>query len=321
MLAVLNMVALALKDLRFMIVVLSITILSWCVVVLTGDPYINSGAIIASSLVLMAATVRMIIRSFDPVWFLNSQRTGLSSILRSTLYTSLTTVPTEELASGQKDVGDPIVAGNVMNSIALSALSSRVIYLWAYRLQQYRESHLSVLFTIIPLCALIVLSVIAFTEINMGLYNIQPMQFEHDEIGDPSPLAMMVFSFAGLFVGEAGGIRADGDGAYLVQIVSAFYGAVLLAVVLLSVGLTVARSREDLGLRETVRDLKTRAREEDERLRSQVSVGVEDAIRYLEEFEQAFVGLIRYVTQLIPPDFLADDVGGRASLGDSRIAQ
>lgn len=106
-----------------------------------------------------------------------------------------------------------------------------------------------------------------------------------------------------LVLSDGGGVAAKGDVADLVRIVAGFYGPLFLAVFLLKLIFSWRQRRDDQSLAATVRALRRRAREQEEQLRADYNVGVDEAVRRLERLRQGFYVIVVWLTSLIPADY------------------
>jgi len=84
------------------------------------------------------------------------------------------------------------------------------------------------------------------------------------------------------------------------------YAFLFFAVFMLNFVFTYAREREDVALKQTVRDLRARARQQEEEFRDEMKVGVGEVLRRLQALRQE--GMLLFLKWLTPPsDFLEEE--------------
>lgn len=299
------------RNFRWLLVVGSLSTFFVLVVVLFEEPrlLVVAGSGLLALLLWVAA--RVVWTSLRSTWFLKAQQRALDFVGSFTAR-SVTSWEDDVIAKGPNAILDRTQANSIALTVFLGVFANRMLYLWAYKLQQYHQSSLSLLMSLAAFSLLYVASGLTFGLINSALLKVDPSQFTFQSY--PSALSMTLYGFSSLFRAEGGGVAAAGEWAYLLQLVSGIYGWLFLGVVLFSVALTMRASRDQRELRDTVSQLRTRARAQEDELRATLRVGIDEA---LERFRAMGFGSVQgvydYFKRNIPEDFLADDDHGTAA--------
>jgi hypothetical protein len=185
-------------------------------------------------------------------------------------------------------------------------IANRALYLWAYKLQQYRQSSLGLMLSLAGYCVLFVASVFTLGLLNVAVLKIDPSEFRFTSY--PSSLSMMLYGLSSLFRTEGGGVTANGELAYLLQLVAGIYGPLLLGVFVLSAVMTVRGARDNRELRRTVSELRARARAQEADLTRLLQVSIDEALERLRRL--GFAGLLfiyEFFRRNIPTEFIEED--------------
>jgi hypothetical protein len=81
---------------------------------------------------------------------------------------------------------------------------------------------------------------------------------------------------------------------------------VFLASFFLTLGLTFRRERDESVMRESIEDLRRQAQEQEDRIRQDWAVGVDEALRRLNEIAAVFARFIEWFSRAIPDEFFRD---------------
>jgi hypothetical protein len=189
-------------------------------------------------------------------------------------------------------------------NISTGIVANRALYLWAYQLDRYRRQvSPALVFNGVSFIWLLLGTIFGFTLINYGLLKIDPSQFTTDH-GHATALAVTLYSFASLFLQEAGGIRGTGTLAQAIQLAAALLGLVVIAGFVVNVVVTARRERNEGELQQLISTLKRRVREQETKFREQYDVGVDEAYQRLVQLRAGFAFILTYMTASIPDDFL-----------------
>lgn len=296
------------RNLRFMLVASSLGLLCALVIVLVDQRPILAIAGGGVLLLLLVTAIRVGWNSLSPDWFLKSQSKALDWVGRVTT-SSIDSWKTQAMGRKRDALLDRTQIGSLASSIWMGAVANQALYLWAYKLQQYRQSSVGIVMNLAAFATLFVVSIFGLGFANMALLKVDPSQYAFAAM--PSFAALMVYGFSTMIRSEGGGIVAAGEWAYWLQIVSGVYGVLLLGVILTSALLSIQGARNDEELKSTVAEFRSRARSHEAELRAVLRVGIEEA---LERFRlmgfESIQGIYEYFKRNVPADFVADGPDG-----------
>lgn len=276
---VLQTLVVALRNVRYFLTVSALGLASWIAIAVFQSPVVLVAAAVALLVLLFWTAARVVTANLRESWFLRSQRKALDFAASYTTK-SVVDLRSDLDAKGPDELLDTTQMNQAVMSISLAVVTNRVLYLWATQLQRYQQSRLSVVLNFVTFVLMYAASVLVFALANLALFKVDSAQFEHEN--DPSPAGLLIYAAKTLALSEGGGLMARGDYAYGLQVVAGLFGPVFLGVFLVSVLLTLRGSREDVELNETVAELRARARDQDERFRVALRVGIDEAFDKLE---------------------------------------
>jgi len=142
----LNGFAVFFRNLRYHVMSKSLWIIAASAILLTSNRLIVVPAAAILAVLLLAAAVRVVAETFQPSWFLRSQKDVLELVTEHAIAPSVRwqediSVGGETGVLGKSDV--QALSGKIQMGIA----ATYGLYLWAYKLQQYRERRLALLFS------------------------------------------------------------------------------------------------------------------------------------------------------------------------------
>ncbi len=291
-----------LRNLRFMVLCATLGPASTLVIVLFDH---TSLLLIASAVLvgLLTWTVaRVVTASMRTSSFLASQKKALDAVTSFGDKFVKLDVPPKNAASAVS----PTQVQQLVFAITTRLIANRALYLWAYKLQQYRQSSLGLLLGLAGYCVLFIVSVFTLGLVNLALLKIDPGQFRFSSF--PTAISMMLYGLSSLFRTEGGGVSAIGEIAYTLQLVAGIYGPVLLSVFVLSAVMTVRGARDDRELRRTVSELRAQARAQEADLTAMLRVGIDEALQRMRRLGFAGSTLFyEFFRRNIPADFINHD--------------
>jgi hypothetical protein len=269
----------------------------------------NRGVVLAAAAYIAGLVVwslaRLIRKTFAASAFLETQRHHIDRVVGSERLNDFIAIPAE-LRSADVELYDQQQFGDVMMRISSGIFITRALWFWAYQLDRYRRTFApAVIFNGIAYVWLLVGVGIGFALINLAAFTLWPDQYA---VNDPTPslIAMTLYAFASFGLQEAGGISANGDLAYAIQLAALAVGGLLVISLVFNVVVTIRRERDEAAMHELVRDLKASARERERLFREEFAVSVDEARARLETVARGFAWLLNYVTATIPEEFLRE---------------
>lgn len=298
--AVFNVVSAAIYDLRYTIVVVAVVLFS-CLAILVGRDHGLLGFAAVVLVVLLAVTVARTIKfSIAPSRFLRVQRDAINKGLNSKVGRALTSV-NDDLKRAEIEKFTPEQQNQFVTSLTLAVIAHRGLYFWCYQLEQYRKSAASVFFTAATYLSLLTRAVVALALVNDAIFKIQPAQFV--AVVHPNLVTFIRYSLVGLYGGEIDALKAHGNVANLVSILTIIIGVVVITTLFLTLALSFRETRNDTGIAETISEIKSEGRDLEQRLRTEWEVSPEEAVARLEQLRAGLIGVVRFFANRMPPDF------------------
>jgi hypothetical protein len=299
--ASLNFAAVFARNLRYYLVSKGLLLIAAFFILTTSfQPILVVCGLIITGLLVWSYT-RVITDTFQASWFLRIQSAGIQRIMSSSVIKSLFTVEQSLLDKGT-DLTSTEVNG-LVGKVQIAAVVNRALYSWAYRLQQYKQFQVNVLFNGLAYFLLFVQTVFTFGLLNLALLKVDASQFQYEEY--PSTIAMFLYGMSSVFLADGAGVAGVGDAALLLRILAGLFGFPFLGVVAVNVLFTWRREREDTTLDDTVANLRTVARQQDAEFRSALRVSVAEACNLLRDIQSLI--LVEFLIRGMPPEFLEDD--------------
>jgi hypothetical protein len=297
-----NSLSLFLRDLRYNLISKGLALLAAFVILVTSSDILLILAAIYLSGLLCLSTCRVIHRTFESNWFLTIQKKAIDRIVGSSPVKWVTTLDREKLPPRDSALTE-LQLNDVLFRIQMGVAVNRSLYFWAHKLDQYRQSRLSLLFNISAYVWQFLGAAVVFTLLNIALLKIDGSQYEYSNY--PSELAIAVYTVSNFVLSDGGGVSAAKDPAYLLRLAAGLYGVIFLAILLFNSIFTFVRERDDAALKQTVNDLRSRAREQDKDFENEMRVSVDEAIRRIEALGKG--GLLFFLKWLTPPASFIDD--------------
>ena len=300
----LNAAMLLAKNLRYHLISKSALVIAVVLIVLpnsTEAVLLGAGIVL---LLLVWALVRVVLQTFRSGTFVESQRKLLSLATRVTdspLQLNVAIQPDGTVTTEQ--------ANRLASTIQVAAIANRLLYLWAYKLQQYRKSSFVLVFNTISYLSLFLGSTVAFFLLNWAVLRLFPDQYSGPS--HPSVMGVYLYSLSSMAFADGGGISPSGDLAYGIRIIAELFGPGFILTVVVNTLLVLRGTWEDAELRDTVEDLRRRARQHEAQFQQAVRVGIDEACERLLTLGmgnlRAFVNWLR---QAVPPEFINGNTDG-----------
>jgi hypothetical protein len=181
-------------------------------------------------------------------------------------------------------------------------LANRVIYFWAYQLEKYRQSPVTLIFNALSYVWLYVLTVLTFSMLNLAVLHVSPDQFQFAD--SPSFLRVVLYSMTSLLLSGTSGLEASGDWATALRIAAGFAGPIVLGTLILHLVFSARPSRRDSDFRTTIANIRKQAGDVERRMSDDYEVTIEEALRRLGELRNVVVSWCLFFTKRMPDDFI-----------------
>ncbi len=257
-------------------------------------------------LILFWAAFRTVKLTFQKDWFIKIHEQFITKVVDSKIVAGLTTL-NDDIATGKVQKLDANQLATVTTSISGSMLINKGLYFWAYQLQKYKQSGMSIIFNAFTFVWLFTGTVYVFWLVNTAIFKIDPGQFNIESSG--SGIAILVYSMSTLFLNDGAGISPAGTTALVVRLIAAVFGSIFLLTVVANILMVIRQSRDNASLEGIVTKLKDRAKKQDEVFKQQFSLSVDEARLKMEQLNQGIHGLIGMINAAIPSDFMSPTKG------------
>lgn len=308
-----NSVVVFIKNLRYYIWSISLGIVSLVLVYLSGNLFLIIPSAICLSTLLAIDLFKLVKGTFQQDWFLTILMKVINVI--GSAYSN-PVAEARKLAKPTKlddsNTTQIVVLENqdlqnVTAKIQVGIIATRVLYLVAYKLQQYRQLQLCLIFNFLSFGKIIILSIITFTSVNYTLLKIDPAMFSYNHY--PSVIAMALYSLSGFAFSDGAGISPNVDASYLFRIISGLYGAFFIGTFFVNIIITARNSREDIQLKHAVNELRNRAKSQESEFKKILNVEFEEAFKRLVALGLGGMAeIFNYLSKSVPIEFLKKNV-------------
>jgi hypothetical protein len=177
-------------------------------------------------------------------------------------------------------------------------LTNRGIALWAYELEQYRRSRVTVFFNAASYLWLVLRSVALLALINWGIYHADRPGFTYTH--EPSFTGMFRYTAAHLYGGQISSLRPASTAAHILSTSTIVVALVILLGLILSIGLSLKATRDDSETESLVAGVRAESERIDHNFRAAYGVSATDAIERLERLKEDTAGLLAGLAKRIP---------------------
>lgn len=241
----------------------------------------------------LASLIRSVVFAFRPSWFVRGQRRILQRFVESDRAWKFFEID-EALRSPEIEVYTREQAGQLMLKACSGLVAYRGGQFWALKLDQYRKSPASMVFSVATICLLFLQALVTFAFVNSALFELRPEQYMAQEM--PSAATFLHYSLSSLWVNEISALTASGGIAAAVNVLAGISIAFIVAILLVTFAFGVRQSRDDEVARDEVRYMRQKAESFAERLASEHQQSVQDLHRQLDELGYLFIGVVAYFT-------------------------
>lgn len=303
MMALLNGGMLLAKNVRYHLISKSAGLIAVVLIALSDSPtliLLGAGIVL---ILLACSLVRVVLQTFRSGAFVESQGKLLSFAAK------VTDSPIQlNVVTGADGTVTKQQAEQLANSIQAAAIFNRLLYLWAYKLQQYREASFVVVFNALAYAALFVGSTVALFLLNLAVLRAAPGQYAGP--AHPSTIALYLYSLSSMFFSDGGGISPSGNIAFGVRIFAELFGPGFALTVIVNTLLVRSGSRDDTDLKKTVKELTRRAQQHEANFHEATRVGVDEACQRLVKLGLGnLISFLNWLKEAVPSEFIGGDSG------------
>jgi hypothetical protein len=299
--AVANVISSFFSSLRYAVVAGTVFAFSALFILATDSSATLIPPVIGLLCVLAVSFVRTFRFSAKVSRFLQVQESTIDRAVKSDGIGGLTKV-SDELRSAEIQVFNAEQQQKFVQALSSSVLMHRLLYFWAYELEKYRQSPVSLAFNMFGYVWLFLQTVATLTLINYAIYKIDPHAYSY--VDPPSVLTFARYVLASFGGGEIQAVQAQSNLASVLSIGSTLIGIIFLVGLGITLFITIRQGRQDDAVRSTITRIKEQGTYLEKRLESEYELSsVEEAVRRLRELRSALLGIITYISSRIPTDF------------------
>ena len=266
----------------------------------------NPVALILFTIVLFAAFIRSYARtirhSFRTSRFVDVQTKLVNSLSENNVPSNFLQVD-ESFKSDEVQVLTESQVTKFVNDLTTGIFVNRLMYYWAYQLDQYRQGPLPYIFMFLSYLWLLLSTLISLSFVNIAILHGNPSSFSYSS--PPSIITMIHYTFASLALGGIFQVTSQSSLAQSIQIVAGIAGPILLLALVLTVLLALRLTRQNSDLENTVSRIRRQGDQMSATLQANYEVSVEVALRKLQALGAgALMPLIRFISEGMPEDFM-----------------
>lgn len=270
------------------------------ILVAAGDnPVVLVFSLVLSICLLLVGLYRGLRYAVVPSRFLRMQRNLIDRFVKSKFIEDHLTAA--DLKQADVQTFTKAQSDLLLQRVGYCVISHRLMYVWAYRIDEYRRSASVIVFSALSVVWLLALMVYCFTVANLSLYKLNHGQYSYTVT--PSVVRFIYYSFASLYVNDISGLTAQGNGALILKIMAGLCGAILVLTLIVTLFLSYRQSKDDRVASQTIDDIRQRGKELEIRINSEFDVTLEEAIRRLQQFGFGLTSFIVLLTKQVPPDW------------------
>lgn len=289
----------ALRSLRFAIPMFT-TIAVSAALILAGAPQtLQRIAVIALLLSWTVTLVRAFAMAMRPSWFVRGQRKLFQRLLTSEKTWNLFT--TSDLQSSEIEILDNQQANQLMLKAGTGLLAYRGTQFWAMKVEEYRDSGISMVFAVVAILLLLLQGLVTFSLINASLYQMDPSQFS--TASGISAATIAHYSLASFWMNEIAAMTAAGAVSAAVNVVAGISTGFVLLILVVTVLFGFRQGRDAELAREEIAEMRRRADDFAEALGQEHRLSVGELQRRLDDLGYFLARWAAYLAeQLERPD-------------------
>lgn len=297
-LGMVQVIALLVSDIRYNVTTKSLAMIAAIFIIWTDHLFLLSASAAYIVVLFFVSIVRRVRQLLNAPSFVEIQRRAIRRVRDSKLVESFITVGDEYLAK-EIETYDTSQASQVQMTVAYGIGLNKMLLLWAYQLDSYRgRKRPALIFAGLTYVWVFIAAVSTLTLLNTALLKLDPSQFVTDS--PRSMIAILVYTFSTLLLGTAGGMEPAGDAAYLLQLLGAVTGVLVLAGVGLTFLATWLRDRDDTATRDLVGEVEQEANRQADRFAGAYGLSPDEAYAKLNQLGAAAAAFVSIIVQALP---------------------
>ena len=288
-----NVLASIFASFRYNVVTKSVILFSLLLVIANDGGFLVVIGVIGLALSLLLIILRAVRLAIKPSRFLKAQETAIQRVAEAEPVKTLLEVD-DELRTPEIIKFDQQQLSKFTLGFSMAILAHRGTLFWAYKLDAYRRSPISLLFGGLTYLWLFLQAVVLLSLINLGIHKLDPSAFS---ASSASFLAFLNYALTTLYGGETATLQPTSDLALVAKIAGGFIGPTILTTLVLTLVFTYKHGSEDSATREVIDSIKESAQSYEKVLRDEYDVSASEAVNRLEQIGERFV--LSFVLQAI----------------------
>ena len=296
-LACLQTIASVSIDLRYRLLAALLFLASAVLILFSDAPFVLVPSAATIGVLTTISIGKYFKRTVATPSFTAMQRTWITRVLRNDHLAELWQLP-DDLRDPSIDRYSDTQLQAVTMRISMGIVINKVIAVWATKLDEYRRRYAPALvFSAISFVWLFLTVLAAIALINMAIFKVAPDEYRVGR--EPSVFSFLVHSLGTMMGSQTGGIEAVGDLALAISLAGGLVGLLALLAIVLNVGLTLRRERDEASTKALADELRSRAIEQEGLFVKTYEVGVDEARRRLEGLGANFGLIVTWVMRVI----------------------
>jgi len=224
---------------------------------------------------------RAVVYAFTPSQFVVYQERILERILGSEPIWSVTRIPLA-LKSESVTKLDRSQVDQVVNQLCWGLALYGGSALWAERLEQYKRSGASIIFSAVSVVILVAQALAIFSVVNIGIYKLD--ESEYAVMGVPDATVFVRYSMSSMFAGEINAISPKGIYSNTISIIAGISCAIVILVLVVSVLFSLKPHQDDYVAEKSIVNMRERAVAFASKLTGEYRLPLKDLMERAEEY-------------------------------------
>lgn len=290
---VVHLLIASLRSARFALVGAAVIAFSGLAILNSAKPTLLIPAVLALMGLWLASIWKAFRYSMTPTRFVNAQRRFIDRILDSPQFWDNVVKVDDDLRDPSLETLSENQTQELMNKAGHGLIVYEAARFLATRLDEYRKSGASTVFSFASILGLLAQAVITFTLANLAVVTLAPAQYEIASNADVGIVAY--YSFTSLFVTEVSAMSPTGGWAISLYILAGISTAVILMIVLASLFFGLKQSKVNIEAESAIQEMRRRADEFAGQLYREHEVPLSTLKSRLEELGWGLIGFLAYL--------------------------
>jgi hypothetical protein len=192
-----------------------------------------------------------------------------------------------------------------VQQLSHGVLTHRLLYFWAYQLEQYRKSPGSVVLSAVSYITLLGTLVVVLSLTNLAIYKADPSAFAYSS--DPSAVTFVRYAISALWGNEIDALKPANGLTETVSVIAFILGVVVFVTLLLTLFVSYRQQRDQTAMQEVVAKVKRQGQELDRQLRKEYEISASEALNRLADLKAQMLSIILFFSDRVPPEFEAEE--------------